>query len=156
MAEGKRQSSYTVEEKLAAIDGVNSKETQAKVSKDIGIAESTLRGWLKNESKLNGFVQNIDSAAGLKRKRVCYSGKPTIYKATCMGFAWERLKGMPLSGPILQVQATKFGNLTGDESFLASKGFINCFKKRHGIAQVSISGESLSADESAANTFHLQ
>ncbi|CAM2105938.1 unnamed protein product [Caretta caretta] len=96
MAEGKRQSSYTVEEKLAATDGVNSGETQAKVSKDIGIAESTLRGWLKNESKLNGFVQNIDSAMGFKRKHVSYSAKPTIDKAMHTWFAQKRLKGMPL------------------------------------------------------------
>uniref|UniRef100_A0A8C3FUG2 HTH psq-type domain-containing protein n=1 Tax=Chrysemys picta bellii TaxID=8478 RepID=A0A8C3FUG2_CHRPI len=137
MAEGKRQRFYTVEEKLDAIDGVNSGETQTKVSKDIGIAESTLQGWLKNESKLNGFVQNIDSAAGLKRKHVCYSAKPTIDKAMCTWFAQGRQKGMSLSGPILQAQATKFGNLTGDESFQASKGFI----KRQ------------SADESAANVF---
>ncbi|XP_053891585.1 jerky protein homolog-like [Malaclemys terrapin pileata] len=71
----------------------------------------------------------------------------------CTWFAQERLKGMMLSGPILQAQATKFGNLTGDESFQASKGFISRFKKRHGIAQVSISGESRSADESAAKAF---
>uniref|UniRef100_A0A8C3ITD9 HTH psq-type domain-containing protein n=1 Tax=Chrysemys picta bellii TaxID=8478 RepID=A0A8C3ITD9_CHRPI len=134
---GKRQRSYTVEEKLAAIDQVNSGETPAKVSKDIGIAESTLRGWLKNKSKLNGFVQNIDSAAGLKQKCVRYSAKPSIDKAMRTWFAQERLKGMPLSGPILQAQATKFGNLTGDESFQASKGFI----------------KSRSADESAANAF---
>ncbi|CAM4474416.1 unnamed protein product [Lepidochelys kempii] len=153
MAEGKRQYFYTVEEKLAAIDRVNSGETQAKVSKDIGIAESTLRGWLKNYSKLNGFVQNIDSATGLKRKHVHYSAKPTIDKVMRTWFAQERLKGMPLSGPILQAQVTKFGNVTGDESFQASKGFISRFKKCHGIAQVSISGESRSADESAANTF---
>uniref|UniRef100_A0A8C3FUT4 HTH psq-type domain-containing protein n=1 Tax=Chrysemys picta bellii TaxID=8478 RepID=A0A8C3FUT4_CHRPI len=137
MLYGKRQRFYTVEEKLDAIDGVNSGETQTKVSKDIGIAESTLQGWLKNESKLNGFVQNIDSAAGLKRKHVCYSAKPTIDKAMCTWFAQGRQKGMSLSGPILQAQATKFGNLTGDESFQASKGFI----KRQ------------SADESAANVF---
>ncbi|CAM2114117.1 unnamed protein product [Caretta caretta] len=102
MAEGKCQRSSTVEEKLAAIDRVSSGETQAKVSKDVEIAESTLRGWLKNESKLNGFVQNIDSAARLKRKRVRYSVKSTIDKAMCMWFAQERLKGMLLSGPILQ------------------------------------------------------
>uniref|UniRef100_A0A8C3FJ63 DDE-1 domain-containing protein n=1 Tax=Chrysemys picta bellii TaxID=8478 RepID=A0A8C3FJ63_CHRPI len=88
-------------------------------------AESTLRERLKNESKLNGSVPNIDSAAGLKRKRVRNSAKPTTDKATRTWFAQERPKGMPLSGPILQAQ-----------------GFTSRFKTRHGIAQVSISGES--------------
>ncbi|CAM5131736.1 unnamed protein product, partial [Natator depressus] len=68
-------------------------------------------------------------------------------------FAQERLKGMPLSGPILQAQATKFGNVMGDESFQVSKGFKGRFKKHHGIAPISISGESQSADELAANAF---
>uniref|UniRef100_A0A8C0H4T4 DDE-1 domain-containing protein n=1 Tax=Chelonoidis abingdonii TaxID=106734 RepID=A0A8C0H4T4_CHEAB len=95
---GKRQRSYTGEEKLAATDRVNSGETQVKVSKDIGIAKSTLRRWLK---------------------------------------------GMRLSGPILQAQATIFGNLTGDESFQASKGgafLFFCLGRR-------------SADESPVNVF---
>uniref|UniRef100_A0A8C3FIA7 HTH CENPB-type domain-containing protein n=1 Tax=Chrysemys picta bellii TaxID=8478 RepID=A0A8C3FIA7_CHRPI len=127
MADGKRQCSYTVEEKLAVTDRVNSGETQAKVSKDIGIAESTLQG--------------------------C---KPTIDKAMRTWFAQKRLKGMLLSGSILQAQVTKFGNLTGNESFQASKEFISHFKKRHHIAQVSITGESRSASESSANAFPVE
>uniref|UniRef100_A0A8C8S3P0 HTH CENPB-type domain-containing protein n=1 Tax=Pelusios castaneus TaxID=367368 RepID=A0A8C8S3P0_9SAUR len=149
----KRQRSYTVAEKLAAIDRVHNGETQAKISRDLGIAESTLRGWIKNETKLRSFVQNVDSEVSLERKRVRYSAKPDVDKALSTWFVQERAKGTPLSGPILQAQATKFGTLMGDETYQASKGFISRFKTRHGISQVSISGESRSANETAANEF---
>uniref|UniRef100_A0A8C8RVB4 HTH CENPB-type domain-containing protein n=1 Tax=Pelusios castaneus TaxID=367368 RepID=A0A8C8RVB4_9SAUR len=153
MAGVKRQRSYTVAEKLAAIDRVHNGETQAKISRDLGIAESTLRGWIKNETKLRSFVQNVDSEVSLERKRVRYSAKPDVDKALSTWFVQERAKGTPLSGPILQAQATKFGTLMGDETYQASKGFISRFKTRHGISQVSISGESQSANETAANEF---
>ncbi|CAM4559907.1 unnamed protein product [Caretta caretta] len=50
-------------------------------------------------------------------------------------------------------QSNKIWKFKGDESFQASKGFVTHFKKRHGIAQISISRESRSADELAINMF---
>lgn len=57
MAEGKRQHSDSVEEELAAIEGGNSIETQAKISKYIGFAESSHEGWLGNKFKLKSKYQ---------------------------------------------------------------------------------------------------
>lgn len=61
--------SYSVNEKLRAIERIKNGEKQAKVSRDIGVAESTLRGWLKDEMKLHGFLLSVDESVGLKRKR---------------------------------------------------------------------------------------
>lgn len=58
MAEEKRQHSDSVEEELAAIEGANSIETQAKISKYIGFAESSHEGWsLRNKFKLKSKYQ---------------------------------------------------------------------------------------------------
>ena len=48
MAAVKRQRAYTVEEKLRVIERFNNGETQANISRELGIAASTLRGWAKN------------------------------------------------------------------------------------------------------------
>ena len=40
-----------------------------------------------------------------------------------------------------------------NDDFKASKGWLHRFKNRHGIRQLTLQGESLSADSSAANNF---
>ena len=57
MATSLKRKVYSVEDKLSAISRVRGGESQAKVSRDLGVAESTLRGWLKDENKLRKFVQ---------------------------------------------------------------------------------------------------
>lgn len=41
-----------LEEKVSAIDRVHCGESKASIARDIGVPESTLRGWYKNENKL--------------------------------------------------------------------------------------------------------
>jgi len=48
----RKRKSYSVKDKLEAVERVKRGESQAKVSRDVSISESTLRGWLKNEAKL--------------------------------------------------------------------------------------------------------
>jgi len=62
-----RQSSRSItpEEKLQAILRVRNGEPKAAVGRSIGVAESTLRGWCKSESKIRDQVQKHASQAGL-------------------------------------------------------------------------------------------
>ena len=55
----------------------------------------------------------------------------------------------------MQAQAEKFNKrLNGDESnFKASTGWLDRFKKHHGISQVSVTGEIQSADSEAAQSY---
>ncbi|CAH2094750.1 unnamed protein product [Euphydryas editha] len=54
---GKRpMRSHTPSEKVEAIQRVNDGESKASVARDIGVPESTLRGWCKNEDKLRYAV----------------------------------------------------------------------------------------------------
>jgi len=43
---------WTVSDKVNAVERVNNGKSQAKVSYDLGVSESTLRGWLKDEKLL--------------------------------------------------------------------------------------------------------
>ena len=73
MATSLKRKAYSVEDKLSAISNVRGEsrvrgESQAKVSRDLGVAESTLCGWLKDENKLREFVHSINEIGGLARK----------------------------------------------------------------------------------------
>ena len=68
MATSLKHKAYSVEDKLSAISRVRGGQSQANVSRDLCVAESRLRGWLKDENKLREFVHSVDEIGGLARK----------------------------------------------------------------------------------------
>ncbi|XP_030380867.1 protein distal antenna-related [Scaptodrosophila lebanonensis] len=53
----------TPNDKVRAIQRIHNGETKASVSRDIGVPESTLRGWCKNEQKLRFMCRQLGSGA---------------------------------------------------------------------------------------------
>ncbi|XP_006011116.1 jerky protein homolog-like [Latimeria chalumnae] len=150
---GKRKA-YNVHEKLELIDRIHAGQSKAKISYDTGVPESTLQGWLKEEYNLRAFVMTVSETEGLSRKRARTASDAPLDTAVYNWFVQERAVGTPISGPIVKAQAEKFcKELNGENNFAASQGWLDRFKRRHGISQVKISGEIRSADSEAANTF---
>ncbi|KAG8235905.1 hypothetical protein J437_LFUL010136 [Ladona fulva] len=58
MAPKRQIRQLSVQDKLDAIQRVNDGESKASVARDIGVPESTLRGWCKSEDKLRNFAVN--------------------------------------------------------------------------------------------------
>lgn len=52
----------TPSDKVRAIQRIHNGETKASVSRDIGVPESTLRGWCKNEQKLRFMCRQLGTA----------------------------------------------------------------------------------------------
>ncbi|KAH0569027.1 protein distal antenna-like [Cotesia glomerata] len=50
--------SLSTAEKIEAIQRVHEGESKASVARDIGVPESTLRGWCKSEEKIRGLARN--------------------------------------------------------------------------------------------------
>jgi hypothetical protein len=62
--------------------------------------------------------------------------------------------GVPISGEILREKAQLFYSQThNDDNFKASSGWLDKFKNRYGIRQLSITGEKLSSDVAAVEPF---
>ena len=154
-SKGVKRKAWDVKDKLAAIDRVNQGESQAKVARDLQVAESTLRGWLKDATKLRDFVHAVDESSGLSRKKMRRADDLDLDTVLYKWFVQQQASGVPLSGAILQAQAEKFAKSVNgaDTSFKASQGWLSRFKQRHGIGQISISGEIRSADDGAANAY---
>ena len=70
-------------------------------------------------------------------------------KALYAWFIQQRSTGTPISGPLLQEKAkhfsTQLNTETADREFKASTDWLEKFKTRHGIRNLSIQGEKLSA-----------
>ena len=150
----RKYAAHNIKEKLDLIQRVRNGESRAKICRENGIPESTLRGWLKDEDKLRGFVRDLDDDAGLKRKRARTAADPGVDKATFQWFA-QKSVNTPISGVLLQAQAVKFHEQMRPDGpeFVASNGWLHRFKNRHGIGCVGINGEIKSADTGAAEEF---
>lgn len=62
--------------------------------------------------------------------------------------------GVPISGEILRAKAQFFyGQTHNKDNFKASSGWLDKFKNRYGIRQLSITGEKLSSNEAAVEPF---
>ena len=58
-------------------------------------------------------------------------------------FEWYRLareRLVPVSGPMLQEEALTIAYELGNDSYKASNGWLQCFKQRHNIKQLVVSG----------------
>jgi len=64
----RKRKAWIVTDKVNVVERVNKGESQAKVLRDLGVSESILRGWLKDEEKLHEFLHTVDKSDGLNRK----------------------------------------------------------------------------------------
>lgn len=72
-------------------------------------------------------------------------------------FNQSRASNMPISGPILMEQAKELAlKLEIDEEFVASSGWLHKFKKRNGISQKMISGESAAVNDETVDVWKKQ
>ncbi|GBN33955.1 hypothetical protein AVEN_146056-1 [Araneus ventricosus] len=63
-------------------------------------------------------------------------------------------KGVPISGiMVLHKALNSNSKLVGGKEFQSSSGWLEKFKNRHGIRQLSIVGEKMSSDIEAGNSF---
>ena len=121
----------------------------------MGIPQSTVRGWLKDEVKLREFVHTVQDDDSLRRKKTRLSRDTTLDTAMLTWFVQERQAGRPISRPIVKVQAEKLNKaINGDDTeFLASQGWLWGWQRRHGISQVKVVGEKRSADAEGTGSF---
>lgn len=153
-AMSQKRKAYSIADKLKIIERVKKGETKASISRECGIPEGTIRGWVKEEHKLRHFVDAVESDVGLQRKTIKLGEDSDLDECLYRWFLIKRSEGVPLSGPILRAQAVKFHNdLYGNTDFKASDGWFSRWKARHGIHQVNIEGEARSSDNVSAAQF---
>ena len=104
------------------------------------------------------FSNILETSEGLQRKSLKVAHDEQLDNALYAWFVQPRTSGTPMSGPLLQKKAKHFYSQlhtdpAADGDFKASTGWLEKFKTRHRIRNLSIQGEKLSAAEETVEPF---
>lgn len=155
MAEKRKKTVITIEDKLRALKRLDAGETAKKIASEMGVGTSTVSDWKKSREKIEKWCSNQAFSSGIKKCKMMKTAvNDKVNEALFLWFTQCRAKGLPVSGPILQEKALQFNKEIGSETdFKASEGWLEKWKNRYGVRKLQISGEKLSADENAVEEF---
>jgi hypothetical protein len=146
----------SVQDKLTAIKRLDKGESLRSVAKNYGVGISTVSEWRKNRKKIEQWCSVLASPAP-QRKSMKKGEYNKIDETLYLWFTQQRDRGIPISGPILQQKAIEIGEnlpvIEAPDTFTASDGWLSRWKRRHGIRQLNICGEKLSANQAEVENF---
>lgn len=153
--EKRKRNVLTIEQKMDILKQYENKIGVAVLAKKYNIGKQTVRDIVKKKTELRSFIDKADSAKAIyDRKSLKGSTFQELDDVMTKWFLQKRSEGVPISGPMCAKQAQKFHEqLKIKGTFSASSGWLYRFKKRHGIRQLAIQGEKLSADDVAMVEF---
>lgn len=144
---GVKRKILSVSEKVQIIREIENGTPNIIVSKKYGLSASTISTiWKNRESSLSAFEKNLTTCKKLKK-----CDKTDVDAALLSWFKVQRSAGLPISGPILKVQAEKFAAQLGYKEFKCNNGWIDRFKNRNNIVYAKVSGEALSVDKTVVS-----
>ena len=85
-------------------------ESQAIMSHNNGVPESTICGWLRDKEKLHDFIDVVNSTDCMKRKTNQNCQNPLLDKVVFTLFVKERQAEALIRGPVLNIQAQTLPN----------------------------------------------
>lgn len=149
--------SVSMELKFDALKRLEKGENANKIALELNVGRSTVLGWKNKKSEIESWcLKRICTDSIKDRKTMKCAVHEKVSEALYQWFRVHRDKGTPISGPILQEKALKFYEELkedGDTAFQASNGWLDRWKQRYGVKQISICGEKLSADPEIVGEF---
>lgn len=134
----KKRKMFSILEKLEIIAKIESGSSQADLARDRQVSKTTVQTIWKDREKIkqNGTIYNLE----FKRARRCEF--EDVDKQVLHWFNVQRGRQIPISGPILKGAAEEIAKKFGATDFRASEGWLDRWKKRHGVVFKSAAGES--------------
>ncbi|CAM1308249.1 Uncharacterised protein g4794 [Pycnogonum litorale] len=105
-------------------------KSKLQIAKENGIPPNTLSTWIKNSVIIKSAYTQHKFLPHCKRMRL--AKEETLEQVLLMWFNVARDKSFPVSGPILQHKADEMATKLKIH-FKCSNGWLERFKKRHGI-----------------------
>lgn len=145
----------SIEDKLEILRRLSKGESGASLAKIYGVGTSTISDIKAKKDSLQRFASKLDSEEGSQKRKTTRTAKNSALEdAMYIWFTQRRSLGEPISGPLICEKAIQMNEkLGGPTDFKASSGWLKNFKMRHGIRELDVQGEILSADNSAAMRF---
>ena len=157
MSTKRKRAVLSIKDKQIIISRLDKGEKGTNLAQEFGISKQQISDIRKNKDKILKFTDSIETSEGLKRKSLKLADDEHLDKALYSWFIQQRSTGTPISGPLLQEKAKHFSTQlntgTADREFKASTGWLEKFKTRHGIRNLSIQGEKLSAAKETVEPF---
>ena len=151
----RKRTVLSIETKLEICKRLKKGATVTAVSGEFDLGKSTISDIKRNEGKLTSYAAEMDSTAGsLSRKTMKKAKDSKLDDALYLWFAQKRSQGIPISGPILMAKALELNEMMNqDQQFKASTGWLKNFQARHGIRQLAVQGETMSASKESVEGF---
>lgn len=154
MSEKRKHKTLSLSDKCSILLRLDKGEAASSLAREFNVGKSTITDLKKNRMKILSYASASEAGTD-KRQTMRTSNFPLLDDAIYEWFLQERTRHTPLSGPILKEKA-KFFQMKiypNESDFKASDGWLDKFKKRHGIRYLTISGEKLSCDSKAVEPF---
>lgn len=145
----------TFEKKIEIIREIRKNVSAVALSIQFGVPRTTINDLKKKADEIEEYASQMESMDGRakKRKTMKKAANDALDTAVYLWFVQKRSEGIPLSGPIIAEKALQ-SNAKLNASFKASVGWLDNFKGRHGIRELNIEGEKMSAASvDTVNTF---
>lgn len=154
MASKRKRVVLSLADKLKIIEQSDKGVTGKKLAEMYGVGQSTISDIKSSKRTLLNFVSVLENNDGSSsRKSMKAATNKDLEDVIFKWFLQQRSLGSPISGPILCEKAKILAEKLGYSSFKASNGWLRNFKSRHGVRELDLSGEKLSADFKAAEEF---
>lgn len=144
----RKRNVLTLEKKLEIVNALKKGVSASALSVQFDVPRTTINDIKKQSEEIIKFASQMESQDGRpkQRKVMKKAYNEVLDTALYLWFVQKRSEGIPLSGPIIAGKALFFNkHLNGDPDFKASSGWLEKFKQRHGIRQLNIEGEKMSA-----------
>lgn len=154
MAPTKRKhKTLTIEVKSVILNRLESGESSAKLAREYNIGKSTISDLKIKKNQIVDFLASTLKGSG-KRQTLKCSDNPAVESAIYTWFIQEKNRNTPLNGDIICEKAKFFyKQITQKDDFKASVGWLDKFKKRHGIRQICVNRKKPSSDTTAVKPF---
>lgn len=146
--------SLTIEQKLSILAKLEEGTKPRVQCAEYGISPSTISKIKHNKDNLEEFASSSFEALN-KRRHIKKPSNPDLEGSLYEWFIRQRELKNVVSDAALQNKARELFADSGQETtnFIASDGWLTKFKRRYGIRILSVSGESLSCDETQVAIF---
>lgn len=148
VAPKRKRKQFSLQEKVSILRDIDAGKKQVDISKDLGVAPSTIATILKDRAKITELHRGSQLAPSRKRLRL--GNFQVVDQAVLTWFKDARLQDVPVSGPLLQEKAREFAAVLEVTGFEASAGWLYRFRQRNGITWQTASGEGKAADAEGA------
>ncbi|KAK3920150.1 Jerky protein homolog-like [Frankliniella fusca] len=146
----KKRVELKLEQKVEIVNRLEAGEKPWELAAAFDVSYDSIRRSRRFITRTKQFLATCRNKDRKRTKKLKYD----VIDAKVHSWVLEkRAQGHVLPGPLIQEKAALLGESLGLETFKASNGWFQKFKRRHGVRILHIEGERLSANEIAATAF---